>query len=101
MRGRAKAEGFEKVREEDLLLVRRDAEHLEHLCLQIAFMNPDAAAADLDAIENNVIGLRPDLAELPRLQQVDIFAFGARERMVDGIPFLFLGAVSQQRWNLY
>ena len=97
VRRRAEAESSEQMREEQLLLVRGDAEHLEHPGLQIAFMNPDAAATDLDAVEDDVISLRADLAELPCLQQRNVFAFGARKRMVNGIPFLFLGAVSQQR----
>jgi hypothetical protein len=97
VRRRAKSEGLEKVWEEQSLLIGRNAKHLEHPRLQVAFMNPDAAATDFDAIEDNIIGLGPDFAQLSSFQQWDVFTPRTGEGMMHRIPFLFLGAVSQKR----
>ena len=90
---RSKLKRLEKVRKEKLLPVGINAERFEHPGLQIALMNSNAPASDLNAVQDNVVGLRTNLSELACFQSGDIFALGASERVMHGIPFLFLAAV--------
>ena len=50
--------------EERLSIFWTDAERFEHFLLQLGLVNPDAAAADLDAVQNNVVSFRADFAKL-------------------------------------
>jgi hypothetical protein len=90
---RSKLKRLEKVRKEKLLPVGINAERFEHPGLQIALMNSNAPASDLNAVQDNVVGLRTNLSELACFQAGDIFALGASERVMHSIPFLFLAAV--------
>ena len=83
--------------EHRLLLFFADAEHLEHLRLQIALVDPDAAAAEFHAVEHHVVGYRADLAEFAGFEQRDVFGLRAREGMMDGDPVVFLRVESEQR----
>ena len=61
VRRRAEAESAQDVTEHRLLLFFAHAERGEHLRLQIGLVNPDAAAADLHAVQHDVVGLRARL----------------------------------------
>ena len=60
-------------------------------------MNSNAAAADFDAVQDDVVSFGPHLAEFLLLEQRDIFRFRSGERMMHGVPFIFFGAPLQQR----
>ena len=91
------AEGIEDVRELDLLLLRRDAEHPEHLRLEILFMDPDRSAAELVAVQHHVISDGTNIRVIALFQQPDIIRMRAGERMVDGNPMAALLIVCEQR----
>ena len=83
------SEGFEEVREETVLFFWCDSEDLEDFFLEWAFMDADAAASDLDAVEDDVVGFGADFVELVvGFQKVEVVLVGACEGVVDGIPFL-------------
>ena len=80
-----------------LLIFVADAEHAEHFLLQIRFVNPNAAAADLDAIQDNVVSFGAHFAEFLLVEQRHIFRFRSGKRMMHRVPFIFLGAPLQER----
>ena len=51
-----------------LLFFRVDPERIEHLCLQLRLMDPNAATADLDAVQHHIVSLGPHLAEFLLIQ---------------------------------
>src|SRR5947209_2492474 len=62
VRWRAESKRAKHVAEHRLLLLLIDAEDAEHLCLQILFVDADAAATDLDAVQDNVVRFGADFA---------------------------------------
>ena len=75
-----------------------DPEHFEHFFLQLRLVNSHAAAADLDAVENDVVGFRPNLGKFASLtSKRHVLGFRSRERMMHRVPFVFLRAPLQQR----
>ena len=52
-----------------LLLLFVHAEHAEHFRLQIRLVNSNAAAADFDAVQDDVVGFRADFAEFLFVEQ--------------------------------
>ena len=61
MRRRAKTQCAQQMAEERLSIFRADAERFEHFLLQFWLVNSNAAAADLHAVEHDVIGLGTNL----------------------------------------
>jgi len=73
---------LERIKEKAEFLLRLflvDAEQLEDLLLDILFVDTDGTAAQLDAVEDDVIGDRFDI-----LDMFVVEVFGHRERMVQG-----------------
>src|SRR5437868_15100977 len=64
VRRRAETKSAENVAEEFFLIFCADAERGENFRLQVSLVNPDAAAAELNAVENNVVGFGSDLGEI-------------------------------------
>src|SRR5437870_9539014 len=61
-------------------------------------MDSHAAAADLNAVENNVVSFRASLGKfVPIVQERKVLRFGSGERMMDRIPFIFFRAPLHQR----
>ena len=54
--GRAVAQRIEQEAEPRLRLLRADPEQLEHALLDVALVDTDRAAADLGAVEDEVVG---------------------------------------------
>src|SRR5690606_22465620 len=65
--------------------------HGEHSSLKFRLMNPDAASADFDAVEDDVVSLRAHLAIFACFQQGGVLRFRAGERMMDSVPAILLG----------
>ncbi|OQC53445.1 MAG: hypothetical protein BWX54_02407 [Verrucomicrobia bacterium ADurb.Bin018] len=72
------------------------AQKLEHPRLELRVVNPDAAPAQLRAIEHDVVGLRADLFGV-RVEQRNVFGHGRSERMVDADQPAFLIALEQRK----
>src|SRR5207249_1142133 len=83
VRRRAEGERLEQEAEARLCLALRHAEEREHALLHVGAMDTDAAAAELDAVEHQVVGLRAD-GERGTLETVEILLGGCREGMVHG-----------------
>ena len=62
MRRRAETESAQEMAELFFRFLGRQTEDLEHLRLQIAFVDADAAAADLNAVQDDIVGLGANFA---------------------------------------
>jgi hypothetical protein len=60
----------------DAAPLRRDAEDAEHLGLEVAFVDPDGAAAEFVAVEHDVVGFGADLAVFTGVHERDVFGLG-------------------------
>ena len=80
-----------------LSIFRTDAERFEHFVLQLRLVNSHAAAADLDAVQNDVVRLGANVREFLRFEQWHVLRFRARKGMMHGVPFVFLGAPFKER----
>ena len=60
-------------------------------------MNSNAAAADLDPVEHNIIGLGANLRKFLRLKQRHVLRFRSSKGMMHGIPFVFLRTPLEER----
>src|SRR5712691_12783058 len=78
---RAVTEGFEQESEALFRFRLADAESLEHSRLQLGTVDTDAAAAQLEAVEHDVVGARHRRAGIA-LHLVDILERRRRERMM-------------------
>ena len=90
---------LEGVHHEAELLTRlflREPDGLEDFLLQISLIDAQAAAADLDAVQNHVVSVRLDPSGVGH-QVLDIFAARRRERMVHGLPALLFLVVFKHR----
>src|SRR3990167_11102395 len=85
MRRRAVGEGLQQETKTFLRRLLAHPQDLENLLLEWGLMNPDAAGAELHAIEHQVIGSRPHLAPITRKQGA-VFRMGRGKRVVLGIP---------------
>ena len=84
------APSLQRVEQEAELLARlvvADAERLEHARLHLGIVQTDRAAADLEAVEHEVVAVAEHLARV-LLEQVDVLVVRARERVVRGGPAL-------------
>src|SRR5688572_14593346 len=77
------AEGERLEQEPEALagLLRADPERVEHLSLDLRGVNPDRAAAELPAVEDDVVRTAPPTARVA----VEV-AGGCRERVVQRVP---------------
>ena len=57
MRGRSKLEGIHEEAELELCLLGGEAQNLENLLLQLGIVDTDAATANLDAVDDHVVGI--------------------------------------------
>src|SRR5882724_5456782 len=83
--------------EEQSLIFRADAERFEHFRLQFWLVNSNAAAADLDTIQNDVVRFGANLWKLLRLKQRHVFRFRSCKGMMHGVPFVFFRAPLEER----
>src|ERR1051326_899670 len=67
-----------------------DPERFEHFVLQLRLIDSHAAAADLHAVQNDVIGLGANLRKFFRFKQPHVLRFGTRERIMHPVPLVFL-----------
>ena len=99
MRGSAEAEGFEEVGEHDLFFLRGDAEGVEHGILEVALVDPDGAAAEFVAVEDDIVGEGSESAEgggIAGLEPGLVFGDGAGEGVVNGVPLSLLPRRSRE-----
>ena len=85
VRRRAVAQRVEQEAEPRLRLLLIEADQLEHLLLDLAAVDTDRAAADLVAVEHEVVGARQQRAGIVEV------ARRRRERVVLGVPALLVG----------
>ena len=97
VRRRAEFEGLQDVAKEELLFLLIDAKNAEHLGLKIGLMNSKATAADLDAVEHDIVGHSTDFPVFSRIEESSVIRAGTGEGVVDGIPFLFLFIPGKER----
>src|SRR5213592_4782310 len=64
MRRRAEAQCPQQMAEERLSIFGPDAKCFEHFLLQFRLMNTHAAAANLDTVENDVVGFSANFTKL-------------------------------------
>ena len=83
MRRNSIFEGIQKETELVLRLLLGEAQHLEHLGLDVVLMDSDAAAADLGTVEGDVVSFRTDSARIG-VDLVQILFHGHGKRMVHG-----------------
>ena len=90
---------LERCQEESELLLRLfgpQADHFEHLLLDVVLVDPDASAAQLHAVEHDIVSLRPDRAGIG-VDQVPVLIHRHREGMVHCHESLLLVAPLKQR----
>ena len=90
---------FERFQQEPELLARvlfGDVQQPEHLRLDLGTVNADAAAADLGAVQHNIIGPGSDL-ERVGFHELQVFFPGRGKGMVHGVVALLLGIPLHQR----
>src|SRR4029077_1218591 len=56
-----------------------------------------AAAANLNAVQNDIISLGADLGKFLRLKQRHVLRFGTSEWMMHRVPFVVLGTPFKER----
>ena len=59
----AQSQGAEQMPEERLSILRADPERFEHFFLKLRLVNSHASAANLDAVQNNVIRFRTNFGK--------------------------------------
>ena len=75
-----------------------DAEGLEHGGLEVGLVDPDRAAAEFVAVEDDVVGLGAEsVASSPASQLLLVLGQRAGEGVVDGGPAAFLLVEGEQR----
>src|SRR2546422_11731714 len=74
-----------------------DAKHFEHFFLELRLVNTNAATADLNAIQNDVVRLGANIWELLCLKQRHVFGLRSGEGMMHRVPFVFLRTPFEER----
>ena len=72
------------------------AEQLKHQLLDVPLVDSDAAAAQLDAVEHDVVGVGADTAGIA-LHTRKVLGFGRGKGMMHGIPATFVFVPLDQR----
>src|SRR5581483_2657152 len=101
MRRRAEPQRAQQMAKLRLAVFRAHPERLEHFLLQLRFVNSNAAAAELDAVQNNVVSFRADVWEFPGFKECHVLGFRARKRMKHGVPFVFFRTPLEERKVCY
>src|SRR5438552_4756713 len=68
MRRRAEAQCAQQMAKERLSIFGPDAKRFEHFLLQFRLMNTHAAPANLDTVENDVVGFSANFTKLLRIE---------------------------------
>src|SRR6185437_10891794 len=90
-------EGFEHVTETGFDHFRRNSQHFfEDGFLHFGLVNTNRAAAEFNAVHNDVIVLATDFFRVG-FEQRDILAHGRGKRMMAGIPAILLAVEAEQR----
>ena len=89
MRRGAVPQSFEQEAETQLLFFGADTQQLENLALDVGAVNADAAAAQLGAVEHQIVALRADFAQVA-VEQRDVFVPRRGEGVVHRVPELVL-----------
>src|SRR5215472_3512694 len=76
---------------------RADPKRCEHFFLKLRFVDSHAAAANLDAVQNNVVSLGANLGKFLCLKQRLVFGFRSGEWMMHCVPFVVVSAPFQER----
>ena len=100
MRRGAELEGIDYEAELVLRILVRETEHLEHPLLHSSVMYPDGPAAELRAVEDEVVCVGADLFKvlLPvAVEQVQMLRLRCGERMVHGVEALCLVVPLEKR----
>lgn len=82
----AEREGVEEEAEFGASFFVADAECAEDFLLNVYIMDTDRAAAQFDAVEDEVVGLCVDLPEIAAFEGGPIAGAWARERVMHGVP---------------
>ncbi len=94
----AVGEGIHKEAELRLCLFVGESQRMEHLVLEGAVVDTDGAAAHLDTVHDDIVGVGADVAPAVRVvEQCLIFRLGSRERMVHGVEALRLVVPFEER----
>ena len=98
VRRSTEAKGIEDVAEEIGLFLRGDTEGVEHVALEIAFVDSEAAAAEFDAVENDVVGDGAEGREVGAGggELLDVVGMRAGEGVVDGVPLVIFGREGEE-----
>src|SRR5713226_5007846 len=87
--------------EERLSILRAHTERFKHFLLQFRLMNSHAPAADLDAVEHDVVRFRPNFGKFLGIEKRRVLRLRTGEWMMDRVPFIFLGAPLHERKICY
>src|ERR1043165_4604920 len=97
MRRSAVAKGIEHVTEAQFRFFGRNLEHVfKDRFLDIRLMNTNRAATQLDAVDDNIIVLAPNLFGI-RFKHADVFGDGSGKWMMARIPAILLFIETEQR----
>src|SRR5688500_17374828 len=97
MRRRAETERAQQMPELRLLLRIGYSEDFEQSFLQIRFVNPQRAAANFNAVQDDIVGFGTDFSEFAALEERKVLGVRTRKRMMHGVPFIVGGAEREQR----
>ena len=79
------------------LLFWTDAKHLEHLRLQVAFVDTNGATAEFDPVEDDIVGDRPDFGVVAGFEQRHVPGVRAGEGVMHGNPRILLMHEGEER----
>src|SRR4030095_4925977 len=74
-----------------------DPERLEHFFLQLRFVNSHAAAANLNAVQNDVVSLSANLVKFLCFKQRHVLGLRSSEWMMHRVPFVFVRTPFEKR----
>ena len=100
MRRGAELEGVDDEAELEFRLLLADAQHFEHALLHVGIVDPDGAAAELVAVQDEVVGIGTDPLQVLFLIAVEpllVLRLGSGEGMVHRVETLGLVVPLQKR----
>src|SRR5262249_32715696 len=97
MRWRAKSERAQQMTELYLLSFGSDAQRIKHFLLQRRLIDSHAAAAYLNAVQNDVVSFGPNLGKFLRLKQRHVCRFRSSEWMMHRVPFVIFSTPFEER----
>src|SRR6185369_3111596 len=87
----------QQMAKEKLLFLFADPEDAEHFRLQLRLMDADAAAADLDSVQDHIVGFGPHLGITLLVEQRQVFGFRPGKGMMNGVPLVGRGVELEER----